>query len=92
MKTDEGKECCRENLIQRKGKIQAGIDPAAIVCDIKAVVKIQLNLSAEGWSLLAEIDGCPKRRQIGAIISQLNAELENSAESLEELIARFNSV
>lgn len=92
LKIDEGNECCRENLVQKRRKVQAGIDPAAIICEIKAVIRSQLELNAEGRSLAAEIDGCPKKRQIGAIISQLNAELESSAECLEELIARFNSV
>lgn len=92
LKIDEGKECCLEDLIhERKTAIQAGIDPAVIICDIKAVLKNQLALNAEGRSLMAEIDGCPKKQQISMIIRQLNAELESSAERLEELIARFNS-
>ena len=68
-----------------------GIDPAVIISGINTVIKNQAVLNAEGRSLIAEIDGCPKKQQISMIIRQLNSELESSAERLEELIARFNS-
>jgi hypothetical protein len=64
---------------------------AACVTEIKAVLRHQAAIISEGRSLMAALDDCLQKKQIGVLINLLNMELQHSSERLEELITRFQS-